>query len=51
MLTIIGTDILIRSFFTKSQGNTPVSAFQQWLLKLLGIQKKIDYWVKDLNLN
>ena len=43
MLTIIGTDIVIRSFFTKAmhegQANIPVSVPQQWFRKLLGILK------------
>ena len=43
MLKIIGTDIVIRSFFTKTmhrgQGNAPVSVPQRWFRKLLGILK------------
>ena len=41
MLKIIGTDFVIRSFFTKTmhegQGNAPVSVPQHWFRKLLGI--------------
>ena len=43
MLKIIGTNIVIRSFFTKTmhrgQGNAPVSVPQRWFRKLLGILK------------
>ena len=43
MLKIIGTDIVIRSLFTKtmheSQGNAPVSVPQRWFEKLLEMLK------------
>ena len=44
MFKVIGTDIAIRSFFTKTitdegQGNTPISVPQRWFQILLGIIK------------
>ena len=43
MLKIIGTNIVIQSFFTKAmhrgQGNAPVSVPQRWFRELLGILK------------
>ena len=43
MLKIIGTNIVIRSFFKKTmlegQGSNSVSASQRWFLKLLEILK------------
>ena len=45
ILKMIGTDIVIRSFFIKTmtwhegQGNAPVSVSQRWFRKLLGVLK------------